>query len=170
MQQGRRFILPFVSLHSRVSVFSLLCSETTVLLQPVHPERVLCGRVGEHHVGVIEHMQSVQCEWVNLQLVQGKLGVRIEADVTDARQRVGQLFREAGWRLACDWERWQLRNTDSLIINQPFNYLHLDPLCVLLILFWIELHSWLNWRNYAFFLIQTQAIFNFEYSALFVYL
>lgn len=28
--------------------------------QPVHPERVLCGGVGEDHVGVVQHVESIQ--------------------------------------------------------------------------------------------------------------
>lgn len=55
-------------------------------LQPVHPERVLSGRVSQNHVGVIEHVQSVQGEGVNLQLVQWELRVRVEADISDAGQ------------------------------------------------------------------------------------
>ncbi|KAG7230666.1 hypothetical protein INR49_025383 [Caranx melampygus] len=71
-------------------------------LQPVHPESVLGGGVGEHHVGVVEHVQSIQSERVDLQLVQRKLRVCVEADVTDTGQGVGQLFGEAWRRLACD--------------------------------------------------------------------
>lgn len=90
-------------LHSHVCgrhFFSLLAPPPA--LQPVHPERVLGGRVGEHHVRVIEHVQSVQGERVDLQLVQWELRVRVEADITDARQRVGELFGKTGWRLTCD--------------------------------------------------------------------
>lgn len=71
-------------------------------LQPVHPERVLGGGVGQHHVWVVEHVQSVQGQRVDLQLVQGKLSVCVKADVADAGQRVGQLFGEARRRLPCD--------------------------------------------------------------------
>lgn len=70
--------------------------------QPVHPERVLGGGVGEHHVGVVEHVQAVQGERVDLQLVQRKLRVCVEADVADTGQRVGQLFGETRRRLTCD--------------------------------------------------------------------
>lgn len=56
------------------------------VLQPIHPERVLSGSVGQNHVGVIEHVQSVQGEGVNLQLVQWELRVRVEADISDAGQ------------------------------------------------------------------------------------
>lgn len=38
-------------------------------LQPVHPERVLCGRVCQHHVWIVEHVQPVQGQRVDLQLV-----------------------------------------------------------------------------------------------------
>jgi len=72
--------------------------------QPVHPERVLGGGVGEHHVGVVEHVQPVQGQRVDLQLVQRELRVRVEAHVPHAGQRGGQLFGEAGRRLPCDWD------------------------------------------------------------------
>lgn len=52
--------------------------------QSIHAECVLSGRVGENHVRVVEHMQSVQCQGVNLQLVQWELRVCIKADVTNA--------------------------------------------------------------------------------------
>lgn len=94
----------FLSIHKLVCFFFLLVlgHSQHLTLQPVHPERVLGGRVGEHHVGVIEHVQSVQGEGVDLQLVKWELRVCVEADVADARQRVGQLFGEARWRLTCD--------------------------------------------------------------------
>lgn len=38
-------------------------------LQPVHPKGVFSGRVSEDHVRVIEHVQPVQGQRVNLQLV-----------------------------------------------------------------------------------------------------
>ncbi len=52
--------------------------------QSIHAERVLSGRVGENHVRVVEHVQSVQCQGVDLQLVQRELRVRVKADVTNA--------------------------------------------------------------------------------------
>lgn len=82
-------------------------------LQPVHPERVLGGRVGQHHVWVVEHVQSVQGQRVDLQLVQGKLSVCVKADVAHAGQRVGQLLGEARRGLPCDWDTRQ-RDTAGL--------------------------------------------------------
>lgn len=61
-------ILPCGSLHSQVHL-----DPGRPMLQSVHPESVLCGGVGQHHVGVIEHVQSVQSEGVDLELVQRKL-------------------------------------------------------------------------------------------------
>lgn len=55
-------------------------------LQPVHPERVLSGRVSQNHVGVIEHVQSIQGERVDLQLVQREGRVRVEADICNTSQ------------------------------------------------------------------------------------
>lgn len=43
--------------------------------QPVHPERVLCGGVGEDHVGVVEHVQSIQGQRVNFEFIQRELGI-----------------------------------------------------------------------------------------------
>lgn len=106
MQRGRGFIRPLVSLHSQVSVFFffllVLGHSRLLTLQPVHPEGVLGGGVSENHVGVVEHVQPVQGERVDLQLVQGELRVCVEADITNTRQRVGQLFGEARRRLSCD--------------------------------------------------------------------
>lgn len=50
-------------------------------LEPVQAKRVLRGRVGEDHVGVVEHVQTVECQWVNFQIIQRELGVHVEADV-----------------------------------------------------------------------------------------
>lgn len=83
-------------------LFARTWSRRRPALQPVHPERVLGGGVSQHHVWVVEHVQSVQGQRVNLQLVQGKLSVCVKADVADTGQRVGQLFGEARRRLPCD--------------------------------------------------------------------
>lgn len=64
--------------------------------QTVHPEGVLGGRVGQDHVRVVEHVQSVQGQGVNLEFIQGELVVGVEADITDSGQCAGQFFREAG--------------------------------------------------------------------------
>lgn len=56
------------------------------VLQPIHPERVLSGSVGQNHVGVIEHVQSIQGERVDLQLVQREGRVRVEADICNTSQ------------------------------------------------------------------------------------
>lgn len=100
-----------LSIHKLVWVFFLLVlvHSQPLMLQPVHPERVLGGGVGKHHVGVIEHVQSVQGERVDLQLVQRELRVCVKADITNPRQRVGQLFGEARRRLPCDWDTWHQR-------------------------------------------------------------
>lgn len=107
----------FLSIHKLVYFFPSLsdsvCSRAT--LQPVHPERVLCGGVCQHHVWVVEHVQAVQGQRVDLQLVQRKLRVWIEADVADARQWVGQLFGEARRRLACDWNMWHRRERSETL-------------------------------------------------------
>lgn len=60
--------------------------------QPVHPERVLCGGVGEDHVGVVEHVQSIQGQRVNFEFIQRELGIRVEADVPHPCQGAGQFF------------------------------------------------------------------------------
>lgn len=72
--------------------------------QTVHPEGVLGGRVGQDHVGVIEHVQSVQGQGVNLEFVQGELVVGVEADITDPSQCAGQFFRQAGRGLSRHWK------------------------------------------------------------------
>lgn len=90
------FLLVFFSLSSH---FAPNVSQL-VVLQPVHPEGVLGGGVGQHHVGVVEHVQSIQSERVDFQLVQRKLRVRVKAHVAD--QRVGQLFGETWRRFTCD--------------------------------------------------------------------
>lgn len=94
----------FLSFHMLVYFFFSLSVRVCLwsALQPVHPECVLCGGVCQHHVWVVEHVQPVQGQRVDLQLVQRKLRVCIKADVAHARQGVGQLFGEARRRLPCD--------------------------------------------------------------------
>lgn len=90
----------FLSIHKLMCIFFscfVLGLDPLPALQSVHPERVLGGRVSQHHVWVIEHVQSVQGQRVDLQLIQRKLSVCVKADITDTCQRVGQLFGEA-WR------------------------------------------------------------------------
>lgn len=89
-------ILPCGSLHSQVRLGPML--------QPVHPESVLCGGVSQHHVGVVEHVESIQSEGVNFELIQRKLGVCVKADVSHPGQRVGQLFGQAWRRLSSHCE------------------------------------------------------------------
>lgn len=69
--------------------------------QTVHPEGVLGGRVGQDHVRVIEHVQSIQGQGVNLEFIQRELAVSVEVDITNPNQRAGQFFREAGRGLSC---------------------------------------------------------------------
>lgn len=71
--------------------------------QTVHPEGVLSGRVGQDHVRIVEHVQSVQGQGVDLEFVQGELIVGVKADIADPDQRAGQFFREAGWGFSCHW-------------------------------------------------------------------
>lgn len=71
--------------------------------ETVHPEGVLSGWVGQDHVRVIKHVQSIQGQGVNLEFVQGKLAVRVKADITNPGQCAGQFFREAGRGLSCHW-------------------------------------------------------------------
>lgn len=71
--------------------------------QTVHPEGVLSGRVGQDHVRVVKHVQSIQGQGVNLEFIQGELVVRVEADISDPSQCAGQFFREAGRGLSCHW-------------------------------------------------------------------
>lgn len=85
----------------RAGGWAAMCCATRS--QTVHPEGVLGGRVGQDHIWVIEHVQSIQGQGVNLEFVQGELVVRVEADITDPGQRAGQFFREAGRGLSCHW-------------------------------------------------------------------
>lgn len=65
--------------------------------QSIHAERILGGGVGENHVRVVEHMKSVQCQGVDLQLVQWELRVCVKADITNVGQCAGEVLGET-WR------------------------------------------------------------------------
>lgn len=67
-------------------------------LQPVEAKRVLCGGVGEDHVRVIEHVQAVERQRVDFQIVQRELRVHIKADICG--QRASQVLGQAGRRLS----------------------------------------------------------------------
>lgn len=58
--------------------------------QPVHPESIFCCRVGQNHVWIVEHVQAVQRQRIDFQLIQRELGICVKAHVTC--QKVGQLF------------------------------------------------------------------------------
>lgn len=70
-------------------------------LEPVEAKRVLCGGVSKDHVRVIEHVQAVERQRVDFQVVQGELGVDVEADICG--QRAGQVLGQAGGRLSAHW-------------------------------------------------------------------
>lgn len=67
-------------------------------LEPVEAKRVLCGGVSKDHVRVIEHVQAVECQWVDFQIVQRELGVDIKAHVCG--KRAGQVLGQAWGRLS----------------------------------------------------------------------
>lgn len=72
-------------------------------LEPVEAKGVLCGGVSEDHVRVVEHVEAVQRQRVEFQVVQGELGVDVEADVCGQGAR--QVLEQAGGGLATDcWE------------------------------------------------------------------
>lgn len=64
--------------------------------QTVHPEGVLGGRVGQDHIWVIEHVQSIQGQGVNLEFVRGNWLSESEADITRPGQRGSSLERLGG--------------------------------------------------------------------------
>lgn len=70
-------------------------------LEPVQTKRVLCGGVGEDHVRVIEHVQAIERQRVDFQIVQWELGVDIKADI--GGQRASQVFGQARGRLSTHW-------------------------------------------------------------------
>lgn len=69
-------------------------------LEPVEAKGVLCGGVSEDHVRVVEHVEAVQRQRVEFQVVQGELGVDVEADVCGQGAR--QVLEQAGGRLSTD--------------------------------------------------------------------
>lgn len=71
--------------------------------QTVHSEGVLSGRVGQNHVRVVQHVQSIQGQGINLEFIQGELAIGVEADITNPSQCAGQFFREAGRGLSSHW-------------------------------------------------------------------
>lgn len=52
-------------------LFSLSLSSARGLLplQPIHPESVLCGRIGKDHVWIVQHVQPVQGQGVNFKFI-----------------------------------------------------------------------------------------------------
>lgn len=50
-------------------------------LEPIQAEGVLCGGVSEDYVRVVEHVEAVQRQRVEFEVVQWELGVDVEADV-----------------------------------------------------------------------------------------
>lgn len=69
-------------------------------LEPVQAKGVLCGGVSQDHVRVVEHVEAVQRQRVDFQVIQGELGVHVEADVRG--QGAGEVLGEAGGRLPTD--------------------------------------------------------------------
>lgn len=70
------------------------------LLEAVQAKGVLCGGVGEDHVRVVEHVEAVQRQRVDFQVVQGELGVDVEADVCG--QGACQVLGQTWGRLSTD--------------------------------------------------------------------
>lgn len=54
--------------------------------QPVHPEGVLGGRVSKDHVRVVEHVQSIQGQRVNLELVQWEVAIGLKTHIAQPCQ------------------------------------------------------------------------------------
>lgn len=67
-------------------------------LEPVKAKCILCGGVSKDHVWVVEHVQAIECQWVDFEIVQWELGVDIKADICG--QRACQVLRQAGRRLS----------------------------------------------------------------------
>lgn len=80
-------------------------------LEPVKAKRFLGGGVGEDYVRIVEHVQAVQRERVDLQVVQRELGVDVEADVR--REGAGELLGQAGGRLAAHWPQQEKEIKES---------------------------------------------------------
>lgn len=81
------------------------------LLEAVQAKGVLCGRVSEDHVRVVEHVEAVQRQRVDFQVIEGELGVDVEANVCGqgAREVLGQ----ARGRLSTDCKEAE-RSTGTL--------------------------------------------------------
>lgn len=79
-------------------------------LEPVKAKCVLSGGVSKDHVWVVEHVQAIECQWVDFEIVQRELGVDIKADICGQRAR--QVLRQAGRRLSthCTGVRQQIKN------------------------------------------------------------
>lgn len=67
-------------------------------LETVEAKCVLCGGVSKDHVRVIEHVQAIQRQWVDFQIIQWEVGVYIKADICG--QRASQVLRQAWGRLS----------------------------------------------------------------------
>lgn len=70
-------------------------------LEPVKAKRFFCCCIGKHYVRIVEHVQAIQSERVDLEVVQRELGVDVETDVW--REGAGELLGQAGGRLAAHW-------------------------------------------------------------------
>lgn len=71
-------------------------------LEAVGAEGVLHGRVGEQRVGVAQHVQSVQGEGLDFQILLQPQSRRVHLEAGDAGQRRGDLLGDAGGRIP--WE------------------------------------------------------------------
>lgn len=71
-------------------------------LEPVEAERILCGGVSKDHVRIIEHVQAVERQRVDFQIIQWELGVNVEADICG--ERASEVFGQAGGRLSAHCE------------------------------------------------------------------
>lgn len=70
-------------------------------LEPIQAKGVLCGGVSEDYVRVVEQVEAVQRQRVEFQVVQGELGVDVEADVCGQGAR--EVLEQAGGRLSTDY-------------------------------------------------------------------
>lgn len=92
-------------------------------LEPIQAKGVLCGGVSEDYVRVIEQVEAVQRQRVEFQVVQGELGVDVEADVCGQGAR--EVLEQAGGRLSTDYRqrKKQRKITDSwrqMFIGEAF--------------------------------------------------
>lgn len=70
-------------------------------LEPIQAKGVLCGSVSEDYVRVVEQVEAVQRQRVEFQVVQGEMGVDVEADVCGQGAR--EVLEQAGGRLSTDY-------------------------------------------------------------------